>query len=171
MERSTHQKILRLTGVAVFAALSFVLTRFAAIPYAGGAGYFNFGDVVTFFVAMAYGPVEGALVGIIGGTMSDLTAGYAAFAPWTLMAKGVMGLLTGLLYIVLKNHKIIRFVSPFIGAIAMILIYLGSYIVIYGYGALLGSAFDCLQGFGCAGLAIPLYLAVAKTGLFKRLEQ
>jgi hypothetical protein len=36
---------------------------------------------------------------------------------------------------------------------------------------LLGSAFDCLQGFGCAGLAIPLYLAVAKTGLFKRLEQ
>jgi uncharacterized membrane protein len=115
MERSTHQKILRLTGVAVFAALSFVLTRFAAIPYAGGAGYFNFGDVVTFFVAMAYGPVEGALVGIIGGTMSDLTAGYAAFAPWTLMAKGVMGLLTGLLYIVLKNHKIVRFVSPFIG--------------------------------------------------------
>jgi uncharacterized membrane protein len=171
MERSEHQTLLRLTGVAVFSALGYVLTAFAKIPYAGGAGYFNFGDVVTFFVSMLYGPLEGALVGIIAGAMGDLTAGYAAYIPWTILAKGLMGIGTGFLYIVLKKHKIIRFISPFLGATLMILSYMLAYAVLIGQGLYLSTAFDCLQGYGTAALAIPLVLLFEKTGLSQRLQQ
>lgn len=169
MERSEHDTILRLSGVAVFSALAYVLTAFCLVPYPGG-GYLNFGDVVTFFVSLAYGPLEGALVGIISGSMGDFTAGYAAYIPFTIAAKGLMGLVTGLLYIVLKKHNIMRFASPFVGATLMILVYMGAYAVLIGKGVYLASAFDCLQGYGMAALSIPLYLAVEKTGLLRKLR-
>jgi uncharacterized membrane protein len=157
-----HRLIARMSAVALLGALSFVLTALCRIPYGGGAGYFNFGDVVDFVGALLLGPIDGALIGIVGGTLSDLFLGYAVFAPWTLLAKGLMGLVSGFLYIVLKKHKIIRFTSLFAGACLEVLSYMLSYYLYFGYGGLINSAFDCVQAFGSAILAIPLYLALEK---------
>lgn len=169
MKRSEHEILLRLTGVAVFSALAYVLTAFCPIAYPGG-GYFNFGDVVTLFVAMIYGPIEGAVVGMIAGSMGDLTAGFAAYIPFTLVAKGLMGLATGLLYNVLKKRQGWRFVSPFVGATLMILVYMAAYAVLIGKGLYLSSAFDCVQGYGMAILSIPLTFIFEKTGLANHLH-
>jgi uncharacterized membrane protein len=169
MARTEHQTILRMCLVAVFGALSYLLTRFAAFPYAGGAGYFNFGDIVNLFSALALGPIEGAAVGIIGGVLSDLSAGFAMYAPWTLMAKGLMGASAGLLYIVLKKHRIVRFSSVFVGATLDVLSYLPAYYLLAGEAGMLSSAFDCIQAFGSAIIVIPLFYAVEKTGVFEKL--
>ena len=106
-----HTLIAKMSAVAVFGALSFVMTAFLKIPYAGNAGYFNFGDIVTLLASMVLGPIEGALIGIVGGALSDLFLGYAFYAPWTILAKGLMGLATGFLYSVLKNKKGLRFIA------------------------------------------------------------
>lgn len=165
---SEHSRIVRMCLIALFGALSFVLTAFCQIPYAGGAGYFNFGDVVALFASMALGPIEGMAIGIIGGAFGDLFLGYAAFAPFTLLAKGLMGLLSGLVFHLLRKQKIWRFIAPYLGSILMILVYMIAYMVIYGKGVYLSSAFDCVQGAVCSSLSIPLYLVMEKTGLLKR---
>jgi uncharacterized membrane protein len=169
MARTEHQTILRMCLVAVFGALSFVLTFFGAIPYAGGAGYFNFGDIVNLFAALTLGPIEGAAVGIIGGVLSDLSNGFAMYAPWTLMAKGLMGAAAGLLYIVLKKHKIMRFSSVFVGAALDVLSYIPAYYLLVGPSGLLSSAFDCVQAFGSAILVIPLFLVVERSKVLEKL--
>ena len=170
MARNEHDAIIRLTGVAIFSALAYILTAFCLIPYPGG-GYLNFGDVVTLFVSIVYGPIEGALVGMISGSMGDLTAGYAVYIPFTIVAKAVMGLSSGFLYIVLRKRKTLRFVSPFVGATLMIAVYMGAYAVIIGQGVYLASAFDCVQGYGMAILSIPLVALFEKTGLGKSLHR
>lgn len=163
MEKSKeHRLIARMSAVAVFGTLSFVLTAFCQIPYASGAGYFNFGDVIDLVAAILFGPVEGALIGIIGGAFSDLFLGYMIFAPWSVLAKGLMGLISGLLYIVLKKHKIVRFISLFFGATSEILVYMLCYLLNFGMAGLLSSAFDCIQAYASAFIAIFLYLALEK---------
>lgn len=162
--------LFRIAVTGIFAALCFVLTAFCQIPYAGSAGYLNFGDIGTLFIAMTLGPIEGAIVGMIGGSMGDLFLGYAAFAPFTLLAKGIMGLATGFLFLLLKKHRIIRFISPFIGATLMIGVYMIAYAVIEGPGVYLSSAFDCVQGYGMAVLSIIIYLPIEKSGILARYQ-
>ena len=166
-----HRLIARMSAVAIFGALSFVLTAFCQIPYAGGAGYFNFGDAIDLVGAILLGPIEGALIGIIGGAFSDLFLGYAIFAPWSVLAKGLMGLVAGALYIVLKKHKTIRFISLFIGATFEILVYMLCYYLNFGMAGLLSSAFDCVQAYGSAIIAIPLYLAVEKAHVVEHFQE
>jgi uncharacterized membrane protein len=166
---SDHGRLVRLCAIAIFGALAFVLTAFCAIPY-GAGGYFNFGDVISLFVAMSFGPLEGALVGIIGGTLGDVFAGYAVYAPFTALAKGLMGLVTGFLWMKLKKHKVIRFVSPYLGSVFMVAIYMIAYAIIIQEGVILSSAFDAVQALVSSSLAIPLYLLLEKTGLIKRIE-
>ena len=69
-----------ITVAALLAAIAYLLTAFASIPYAGGAGYLNFGDAVIIFSSMILGPWWGALVGAIAGSLADLSAGYISFA-------------------------------------------------------------------------------------------
>lgn len=170
MARSEHETIRRMAFVAVFAALSYVLTAFAAIPYAGGAGYFNFGDIIDLLAGLALGPLEGALVGILGGTLSDLTMGYVIYAPWTILAKGLLGAVSGLLYIVLKKHKIMRFSSVFIGSFLEVCAYVPCYLLYVGTAGLMNSLFDCVQAFGSAILVIPLFLLLEKARVFSSLQ-
>ena len=162
---------LRIAAVGIFTSLAFCLTRFFAIPYAGGAGYFNFGDLVSLLLAMAFGPVEGMLVGMLSGAFADFASGYGAFIPWTLAAKGLMGLLAGGLFLLLKKHKVIRFVSPLLGGLLMAAVYAIAYLALYGLPGLANTPFDLVQGLGCALLSIALYLPLEKTGVIRRIQQ
>ena len=45
MRSKTSVIILKISFIALFSALIFVCGAFLAIPYAGGAGYFNFSDI------------------------------------------------------------------------------------------------------------------------------
>lgn len=164
------EAILRLTLIALFSALSFVLTSFAIIPYAAG-GYFSFGDIISLLGAMVLGPLEGAAIGMIAGSMGDLYAGYAVFAPFSLLAKGLMGLVTGILFRLLRNKKAMRFISPFIGEIFMVLTYMLAYYVLFGEGMLISSVFDLAQGIASSIIVIPLYLALEKAKAFRFLNK
>lgn len=167
----TRSIILRIALCGVFSGLCFVLTAFCQIPYAGGVGYLNLGDLATLLIAMALGPIEGATVGMIGGSLGDVFLGYGAYVPFTLLAKGLMGALAGLCFLLLRKRKALRFLSGYIGATVMIGVYMICYAVLEGPALYLSSAFDCVQGYGMATLVIPLYLGIEKSGVLLRFQK
>lgn len=86
-----------LTRTALFIALVTAATMAVRIPNPATQGYINLGDAVIFTVALSFGYRAGGLAGGIGSALADLLGGYAIWAPWTLVIKGVEGALVGLL--------------------------------------------------------------------------
>lgn len=88
------QKISVRTFVAtgIGAALFFVLGRFAAIPVFANTTI-NLQYAVLGFFAVLYGPLAGALIGLIGHALIDFTS----WGPWWswIIASGVVGVVLG----------------------------------------------------------------------------
>ncbi|MGI6344904.1 MAG: ECF transporter S component [Bacillota bacterium] len=83
--------------IALFIALVTVGTMLVQIPTPGTQGYINFGDTLIFLAGALLGPLPGAAAGGLGSALADLLSGYAHYAPWTLLVKGLEGLVIGLL--------------------------------------------------------------------------
>lgn len=84
-----------LTGLMI--ALVFVITRAFVLPIPQTKGFFNLGEAGVYMAAVLFGPVVGALAGGIGSALADLTLGYAQYAPFTLIIKGLEGALVGII--------------------------------------------------------------------------
>ncbi len=154
---------------AVMIALVAVVTRFLVVPV--GQGFFNFADAAVYFVAFSFGPVIGFLAGGIGAALADLSLGYAAFAPLTLLAHGLQGLVAGWLatHSRLGKNPTTRMIIGWVGGTVVMagLYFLGEY-----FGAGLGwggpvqavteAPFNLLQNVGGAVVAIPLALLVRR---------
>ena len=93
----TNRSVLHLVMASVLAALSCAATLVLTVPSPTG-GYMNLGDTVVLLGAYLLGPWWGAAAGGIGSMLADLMAGYALYAPATLLIKGVMAILAALLY-------------------------------------------------------------------------
>jgi len=78
-------------------ALTFVVTRAFIIPIPQTKGFFNVGEAAVYTAAVLFGPRIGAIAGGLGSALADLSLGYAAFAPYTLVIKGVEGYVVGTL--------------------------------------------------------------------------
>jgi uncharacterized membrane protein len=87
--------VLQISLVATMMALVAVATLLMRIPNPMG-GYFNFGDVAIFAVALTFNPIVGGLAGGFGSAIADLI-GFPLFAIPTLIIKGLEGLLAGLI--------------------------------------------------------------------------
>lgn len=90
-----------IVAIGIGAALFFVLGRFVAIPSPVANTTVSVQYGLLAFLAMVYGPVAGALVGFIGHTLIDFSAGWGVWWSWVI-ASGVFGLLMGLAAKVLK---------------------------------------------------------------------
>ena len=117
---------------AVLIAVTAVFTLLVRVPIPATQGYFNFSDVAVYFTAFTFGPWVGLVAGGIGTALADVVGGWAQFAPLTLVAHGLEGLLAGLL----GRGKSLpgQILAWLVGAFAMIAIYfLGEYFL-FGYG-------------------------------------
>jgi energy-coupling factor transport system substrate-specific component len=84
-----------LAGVMI--ALVAVFTLAVRVPFALTQGYFNFSDVGVFLAGFAFGPWIGLVAGGVGTALADVVGGYVLFAPLTLVAHGLEGLVAGLI--------------------------------------------------------------------------
>jgi len=130
----------RISLAAVMTALVAVTTFVTRVPNAMG-GYFNFGDVAIFAVALALGPVIGGFAGGVGSALSD-AIGFPAFVIPTLVIKGIEGLLAGLI----SNRKSLYrdILAVFVGGGFMIVGYFLVELFLPGWG--LGPALTELPG-------------------------
>ncbi len=112
-----HKQIVRLTILALFAAI-IMLTTMLSVP-SGLGGYIHAGDAIIYACAWFLGPIA-AVAAAIGSALSDLILGYVIYIPATLIIKGIMGLVVGILIKNLPQKTIHRVLAMASGAIIMI---------------------------------------------------
>ena len=86
-----------IASAAVFTAFVAVATAVFSVSIPATRGYFNVGEVMVYISALLMGPFVGAFAGGVGSMLSDISLGYANYAPGTLAVKGIEGFIVGYL--------------------------------------------------------------------------
>lgn len=78
-----------IVAIGIGTALFFVLARFASIPVFANTT-FNFQYALLAFFAVLFGPIAGALIGLVGHIITDLTFPWGLWWSW-ILTSGVVG--------------------------------------------------------------------------------
>lgn len=149
--------------MAVMTAVVAVLTFAVQIPIPATGGYIHFGDAGVYFAAIAFGPVVGLVGGGLGTAVADILSGYAAWAPLTLVAHGLQGLIAG--YFGKGKGLIHMLVGWGLGSLALIATYFLGEWFLYGLGyggALAEVGPNFIQEVVGGLIGIPLVLALRR---------
>lgn len=165
----------KLVLAAVMIGLTAVATMVISVPIIGTQGFVNFGDVVIFISGILFGPQVALLAGGLGSALGDVLLGYAHWAPYTLVIKGLEGLVAGLLAWRMFSGGRPRVVRGVLGLMLAACVMIAGYYVagglMFGFKvSLLSIPENSLQGFVSAGVALPLGLALSrmKLDIFKQ---
>lgn len=102
----------RLTYGGLMTALVFVTTAVVPqVPIPFTEGYIHTGDSMIFVTSILLGWKYGLFAGGIGSAMADLFLGYAHWTVPTLIIKGIMGAIVGLMAHEVRNNKLKAFRS------------------------------------------------------------
>lgn len=137
-----NKAIYRVTLTAVFAALVFVASIISVpVPAAFGMTRIHLGNIFCLLSGFVLGPVGGGLAAGIGSGLYDVIIyGDILSAPFTLVFKGLMAVVCGMIAYAGhnqgENHKL-NVVAGVSGSVTYIILYLGKSFV---EGLLMGSA-------------------------------
>lgn len=90
-----HVTVRSMTLAALMTALMTLATLIIRIPNPATQGYINLGDAMLMTIALLFGWRIGGLAGGVGSALADALGGYFLWAPWTLVIKGIEGVLVG----------------------------------------------------------------------------
>ena len=85
-----------LTGI--MAGLVLAATSFFKIPVPATNGYIHLGDALIFISVIVLGRRDGTIAAASGSALADLLGGYAHWAPWTFVIKGLMAFVAATIY-------------------------------------------------------------------------
>lgn len=146
MNKSANQ-LKNLIFAALLLAITIVFGRVFIIPIPWTHGNVNLCDAGILIAAMILGPVYGTAVGGLGGLFLDLISGFTQYAPFSLIAHGLEGLIAGWLYRKAGNKKVAQWVALLISVIVMVICYFFADSMLYTWAAgLLGVGSNILQG-------------------------
>lgn len=130
-----HEKsfVREMVMTSLLIALVFISTAFINIrlPISVNGGLIHLGNTMLFAAAILFGKKKGAIAGAFGMGLFDIFTGWALWAPFTFIIRGVMGYMVGSI-----AHKKQSFwwnvLAMFIGGIWMIAGYYVSEVILYG---------------------------------------
>ena len=158
--------IKKLVLAALMAALTYVATSIVQIP-SPMQGYVNLGDCFVLLSGWLLGPWWGGAAGGIGSMLADLLAGYAHYAPGTLVIKALMALAAALIFRKMAHNKTAAMV---VSSFAAELIMVGGYFLYAmlllgkGIGAAASIPGNLVQG------AVGLVVSVILMGILRKTE-
>lgn len=170
MEKNTT-KLLCIKALLI--ALVAVCTMIIQIPVSATQGYIHLGDSIILLASVFFGWKYGMIAGGFGSAMADILSGYAQWAPFTFIIKGIMGLIVG---------KIAHFEgdsTPFFTIRNVIASLVGIIWMVFGYfigGAILKSSFatsllsvpeNIVQGIGGMIIYFVIGYAFKKIKIYK----
>lgn len=132
-----HKRTLDMVTSAFLIALVFVATRFINIrlPISINGGLIHLGTGMLIISAIVFGGKKGAVAGAFGMAIFDVLSGWAAWAPFTFIIRGVMGYIIGRLCENKKSYKEVIFwgvIGILIGGIWMVAGYYLTEVILYG---------------------------------------
>lgn len=126
-----------LVETALLTALVFVATAFINIrlPILSSGGLVHLGNVILFAAAILFGKKKGAIAGAVGMAIFDLSSGWALWAPFTFIVRGIMGYIVGA--IAYSNNKngdsfLFNVLAVIASGIWMIIGYYITEVILYG---------------------------------------
>ncbi len=132
---NNNVKEIAISGLLI--AMVFIATMFINIrlPISINGGLIHFGNVILFTVSIVFGRKKGAIAGAFGMGLFDILSGWAAWAPFTFIIRGIMGFLVGSI----ANNKgkdgnsfLFNFLAIIASAIWMIAGYYLTEVILYG---------------------------------------
>lgn len=93
----TNSSVSKLVVTAFMICIIMVSIMFIKIPIPFTQGYVHPGDAMIFLSVLVLGWKRGAVAASFGSMLGDVMGGFAAWAPWTFVIKGVMALILGLM--------------------------------------------------------------------------
>ena len=102
-----HKVIFKMVLVAIFSALNFAVMLLPKIPIPSlvGKPYVHLGNLVVVLVALFFGGTVGGLAGAIGMGTYDIISGYGIWTIKTVVLKFGIGIVTGLVYKLIRNRR------------------------------------------------------------------
>lgn len=161
MDKNTKKIVLN--GLMI--SLVCLATMAIQIPVPGTNGYVNIGDAIIFITSILFGPTPGMIAGGIGSALADILSGYAHWALFTLIVKGLEGYVVGFIINKFKNTSLNIILSTLLGSVIMVFGYFvfGAYLS-GGFGvSLLSVPSNCIQGVVSIFLAVPLASSLINT--------
>lgn len=168
-EKNNDKKALfYLVYAAMFAALTCAVTFFPKIPIGSNGGYIHLGDAVIFLSASVL-PLPFAMAsGAVGGMLSDIFSGSAAWAPWTFAIKALM-----CVFFTSKKQKMLcrrNYIAPVFALIVSVVGYYAAEGVLYSWASALTSApFTVVQDVAGAAVYYAVAAALDKGGIKKKM--
>ncbi len=128
-------KVLDICVSGLLIALVLICTMFinVRLPISINGGLIHMGNVPLIIASIIFGKRKGAIAGAFGMGLFDILSGWAMWAPFTFVIRGVMGYTIG--YIAEKhegNNFFLNLVAVIIGGIWMIFGYYVSEVILYG---------------------------------------
>ena len=161
-----------MTRAGLMIAIMTIATLIIRIPNPATQGYINLGDALLFTIALVFGWRIGGLAGGVGSALADVLAGYFLWAPWTLVIKGIEGILVGWIAAVLSRdvtrlRPLASVAAVIVGGVWMITGYYIAGSVIFGtVPAATEIPGNLIQAGVAVGVALPL-AAILKKALEK----
>lgn len=154
------QQVKQLVMTALFMALCCVATMVIQVP-SPTQGYVNLGDCMVLLSGWLLGPWYGMAAAGVGSAMADVLLSYAHYAPGTLIIKGGMGLLCGLVA-GRGGSRVRRLGSGVLAEVWMVGGYFcyASLLLGKGWGAAASVPGNVSQGVICLVAALVLYEAL-----------
>ncbi|MBQ4347618.1 MAG: ECF transporter S component [Firmicutes bacterium] len=146
---------------AMFCAVIMLATMSFKIPVPATNGYIHLGDSLILIISVFFGVRYAVIPAALGSMLADVLSGYAFWAPYTLVIKGVMAFVCAKIASEQGREKFINprnILAPVVAVAVMVTGYFFVGVLLKGgfAAAAAGLPGDLIQGFG--GMAI--YLAV-----------
>jgi ECF transporter S component (folate family) len=155
-----------LVRAAMFAALTFISTYIIKIPTPGTGGYIHPGDAFVILSGVMLGPVYGAAAAGIGSALADILGGYFFYAPITLLIKGIIGFVSGLIFtgkiFKIKTDRVRLLLCGLFATVFVALGYFAFEFFIYGPGSVASIPANLIQGFSGLIISSLLYPVMKK---------
>ncbi|AGT34429.1 MAG: ECF transporter S component [Thermofilum sp.] len=161
----SSRRSLVISIAGLMTALTAALTIVVQIPVPETRGYINLGDAMVMLSGALFGPVVGFVAGGLGSALADIISGYAHWAPFTFLIKGIEGLIVGVFS--RRKRAYLVLIGTVIGGAEMVLGYLAVETALYGLGAALievpGNVFQAMFGIIVANISWKILSGRLKT--------
>lgn len=169
-----NNKLKKITLSALLATLTFIMTRYFAIPTAIG-GSINIGDSIVLLSGLILGPAYGAITAATGSAFADLVSPYAIYTPATFVIKALVAYTVANLFRSLKNINLKTniIVSSIVAEIIMVLGYFVFEAFILDFGIIV-AGYEILNNLVQAGSSIVIvsimYISLSKSSILKKIK-